>query len=74
VEWRGGTAVFSLPAGPGGIWLAERLSLDGRVLSRAEVAGIGGTRVAAALGRGNGPGLLRLTDPAGTRRLLPMAP
>jgi hypothetical protein len=74
VEWRGGTAVFSLPAGPGGRWLAERLALDGRVLSRAEVAGIGGARVAAALGRGNGPGLLRLTDPAGTRRLLPMAP
>jgi hypothetical protein len=77
VEARDGFVYFALPeadapAGKTGSWRAELISLDGRVLAGAPVAGAPGDRVGVPWNRapGRAPALLRLTSPTGARHYL----
>jgi len=74
VDVVGNTAFFALPEGDAGVWRAELMTLDGRVLAGKSLAGAPGDRVSVPVdqARANAVSLLRLTSPAGTQRFLPM--
>lgn len=74
VEMRGNTASFVLPAGPNGLWHAELVTLDGRVLGETVMNGGAGLRVSIPVGRApaNAVSLLRLTAPDGAQRFIPV--
>ena len=74
VDVLGNTAVFALPEGDAGMWRAELMTLDGRVLAAKSMAGAPGDRVSVPVdrARANAVSLLRLTSPAGTQRFLPL--
>jgi hypothetical protein len=74
VDFRGGNAVFALPAGAAGIWRAVLTTLDGRVLAEARISGSTGDRVSVSMERAPARtlSLLRLTSPDGMQSLLPI--
>lgn len=74
VDVLGNSAVFALPDGDAGMWRAELMTLDGRVLAVKSMAGAPGDRMSVPVdrARANAVSLLRLTSPAGTQRFLPL--
>ena len=74
VELVGNTAWFALPQGKAGLWRAELMTLDGRVLEGKTLAPAPGERVSMPVGRApaGAVSLLRLTSPAGAQRILPI--
>ena len=74
VDVVGNTAFFSLPEGKAGIWRAELMTLDGRVLAGKSLAGGSGERVSMPVdrARANAVSLLRLTSPEGRQRFMPI--
>lgn len=74
VDITGNTAYFALPEGPAGLWRAELMTLDGRVLAGKSFAGAPGERVSMPVdrARANAVSLLRLTSPAGKQRFAPI--
>lgn len=74
VDVLGNTAFFDLPQGEAGLWKAELMTLDGRVLAGKSWTGAPGDRVSMPVDRArvNAVSLLRLTSPAGTQRFLPI--
>lgn len=75
VELRGKVACFDLPQGKAGIWKAELLTLDGRVLGESAFNAAPGERVSVPVARApaNAVSLLRLTAPGGVQSFLPVA-
>jgi hypothetical protein len=74
VDVVGSTAFFALPEGVAGMWRAELMTLDGRVLAGETLTGAPGDRVSVPVdrARANAVSLLRLTSPTGTQRFLPI--
>ncbi|HKP96513.1 MAG TPA: hypothetical protein VJ385_12215 [Fibrobacteria bacterium] len=74
VEMIGTRASFILPQDMGGVWKAELVTLDGRVLGESAFAGAAGQRVSIAVDRApaNAVSLIRLTAPDGGQRFLPI--
>ncbi len=74
VEMHGSRASFLLPAGIGGTWKAELVTVSGRHLVSASMSGEGGSRVEMDLGADvkTGVYLLRLQAPDGESHLLPI--
>ena len=73
VDVLGNTAFFALPEGDAGVWRAELMTLDGRVLAGESLAGAPGDRVSVPVdrARANAVSLLRLTSPAGNAASCP---
>jgi hypothetical protein len=74
VDVVGNTAFFTLPEVKPGIWKAELMTLDGRVLAMKSIANGSGERMSMRVdrARANAVSLLRLTSPEGGQSFLPI--
>jgi hypothetical protein len=74
VDVVGNTAFFTLPDIKPGIWKAELMTLDGRVLAMKSIASGSGERMSMPVdrARANAVSLLRLTTPEGRQSFLPI--